>query len=174
MSIMFITMIIGMVGCIGKKVTKTQAEVKTEILTKDSVHVEKKGLDSVKKSDYFYKDELGIDFYPPDTVYLPTSNTIKPPCPGNKIIYKTNGDVEVTGAIRNFNYQKSVLESKYDSLHKEYELEISNKNYWKSEASKVKTVEIKKKSTWWLWFIIGFVLATFISPVELFKRFFKI
>lgn len=162
---MFIMLLIGLVGCgASKKTTKTDTEETKTVFKTDTIYKLKTDSITLTKVETKVETKTEIQF-----------DTIQKDCPKNKITYKASGDIEVEGNITAFNNLRNESAKKIDSIANLYEVERGNSLYWENEAKKVKTVEVVTRSNkWWLWLLIGFVLATVISPVELVKRFLKL
>jgi hypothetical protein len=142
-----------------KKVVKNDSTETREIVKTDTVYKEKVDTIRVVKTETKTETKTEVKF-----------DTIQKDCPENKIIYRVNGDVEVSGAIKEFNRKESALKSKYDSLYNEYELERGQRFYYEDLSKQVKTVEVVKRGKWWIWFLIGFVLGANIG-IYLYKKF---
>jgi competence protein ComGC len=161
-----ITILLGIFIVSCRTVKKTQSEVaETKTVYKtDTVTKTKTDTFRLTKTETKIETKTEIKF-----------DTVQKDCPKNKVVYKNNGDVEVEGNIKEYTHQLSNWKNKYDSVAKELETETGKRIYFEDESKKVKTVEIVKRSNnWWLWFLIGFVLASIIAPVELIKKFFHL
>lgn len=153
LSLMFIMMLIGMVGC--RSVKKSQT---VETTFSDSTTVEKKSLVSVEKETTFSTEKSGIVFNP--VRVITDSFFITEDCPPNKVVYKTNGDVEVSGNIKTFTYEKSKLYSKIDSLSEQLEKEKRN-----IKAHTVTNTVVKRKAQFFLlWLMIpAFLFGVYVG-----------
>lgn len=143
LGLMFSMMILGFIGC--RSVKKSQS---SETTFSDSTIVEKSHLVDVSKEVNFKSEKSDIVFNP--VKVLTDSAFIKEPCPENRVVYRTNGDVEVSGNIKNFTYEKSKLYLKIDTLSELLEKEKRNIKLQTVE----KTVVKRKAQLWLLWLLI--------------------
>lgn len=92
-------------------------------------------------------------------------------CPESKIIYRSDGSVEITGArIKNLSATIFELQKKLDSVSVKKENVASvTKNI--VEETKLKTVDKKTKFLSWLMFLIaGYVLGVFAPPMKILNK----
>lgn len=159
-----------------KKATTTENKKTETLVIRDTVIIKVSDSTSVKKDETRKTDESSLIFNVPNdmsryTIYGDTNivyGVPTAPCPDNKIIYRNNGDIEVSGAIKEFKRNETLLQQKYDSLRVHNEEEKASRFYWQNLAEENKKETSIKKHSGVKIFFFGFILGAILMFLLLF------
>lgn len=131
-----------------KKATTTENKKEETTIVHDTVTVKEVDTIHVTKTETKIETKTDIQF-----------DTIVNGCPENKVIYRSNGDIEATGNVKSVNLNNFVSRQQYDSLRVHNEEEKASRFYWQSLAEENKKETTVKKHSGVKIFFLGFMLG---------------